>query len=328
MWFKKIPEDVQEFKTENWFNNNPNYEIVGYPAGKPKEVYIRCRVCCLDIELFGEAIFSCHRSNLKRNNVACGCAKNFKYSEEQVRIIAQREAEKRGYKFKDFAEPFDKRRVAHIKCIFVCQKHGEWSTTTFSSFTKGTGCTGCQADFISALRIKPDNVMIDSFFKSGKYPEGTIFKRSERKNKRGHQAYWEIYCPICQTKAVAHYGSLQKGIISCNCKLKDQVYCYLGVISDNGNPIALKFGITRNFKVRQSSTIKKTKYEYKIVKVWQFMSREDTRLAEKTLKSMLVTGVINKTDMVGYTETTYLSNIEIIEKVYEEFGGNLYFQSE
>lgn len=56
--------------------------------------------------------------------------------------------------------------------------------------------------------------------------------------------------------------------------------------------------------------------------IWEFDNSISCKKAERVLKNIMDCGVISKELFPdGHSETTHINNIDIIIKVYEEYGG-------
>ena len=185
---------------------------------------VKCHICAKDSEMFGEGIFKSSKGNLNSGSLPCGCGKKHNWSNQQYIVMVKRQCAKKNYTFvglntKDYASG---RRMCVEAICGECGNH--WETTNVESFIAGTGCPQCGYAAVSKSKIKPDNIMIDSFLKSGKFVVGTKFWRSPEQPS----SYWEYSCPICSTDEYvqnglcsgifkASSGHLQQGKMSCRC---------------------------------------------------------------------------------------------------------------
>ena len=310
--------------TKPTVGNLSQLEVLGWfdKVGQNKVYLLRCNICTLDPELFGEGYFKTQKDSLKRA-IPCGCAHAPRWSEEQRVVQCTRQSSANGYTFNGFCEDYSGSRT---KISQTCPKHGEWRTGTVATLVNdGQGCPKCHFDKITASNYKPDHEMIASFFASGAFHPETVFKRSAKKTKNCNVAYWDVFCPECGSSGTSHHGSLQKGSRPCLCGRMRQTYAYIHTLHDCSEfPIALKFGIARSLKRRLKEQQTKSKFTLKEYGTWQFDSVEECRSAERECKETFVSGVVSKEDMRdGYTETTHLYNLESIIEIYERHGGNL-----
>lgn len=105
-----------------------------------------------------------------------------------------------------------------------CDQHGEWKSTTISSFKRGCSCPKCKASAIGKRSRLDDKLLIRRFENSQYYPTGAVFSRGIKDSQ------WYYFCPICAkdeyTKAGLCSGifktttdKLSKGRVSCRCSL-------------------------------------------------------------------------------------------------------------
>lgn len=86
--------------------------------------------------------------------------------------------------------------------------------------------------------------------------------------------------------------------------------------------VAIKFGIANNSKQRMKQQSSKSIYTLKQHSVYTFRSVEECKKAERECRQELECGVVLKRDMSdGYTETTWVYNIDRIIEIYERNGG-------
>lgn len=114
-----------------------------------------------------------------------------------------------------------------------------------------------------------------------------------------------------------------KGNYCRDCAIENQVYGYVHLIKDNNQPIGLKFGITNNIQNRLSQ-LSKGAFELENLIICKFESSKHCREAESRCKSILECGVFNKKEFPdGYTETTFLYNLDKIMSIYKSYGGDV-----
>ena len=88
--------------------------------------------------------------------------------------------------------------------------------------------------------------------------------------------------------------------------------------------VAIKFGIARDSKQRIRQQNSRSVYRLKQHSVYTFPSVAECKKAERECKEELDCGIVLKRDMPnGYTETTWLYNLEKIEEIYKRNGGLL-----
>ena len=325
--------DKEVLKQDEWtltkpvFGNNGQLEVVGCcrsrnKVSRNKAYILKCNVCSNDPELFGEGYFSSRKSHMFKGLMPCGCGRFPKWSKEQYRVICSRKAEELGHKFIDFIGEWKNKKT---KIKMVCEKHGEWSSGSIGALVHGSRtCPYCKGDAISSAIKKPDHVMIASFLASGAFHPETKFWRSERKNRQGTKLYWFVQCEECGEVAEAAQSSLQRGHKSCTCGRFRQQQGYINLVLDGDFPVAVKFGVARDSNRRISQQQNYTHYTLKQHSVYRFLSVESCKRAERDCIQELDCGILLKRDMKdGWSETTYLYNLDKIIEIYERNGGTV-----
>lgn len=305
------------------FGSEGQLEVVGWGGERPKgynKFYIlKCRICCMDSELFGEGYFKSIKSGLTDGQIPCGCGRT-KWSQEQYIVLCSRKAREVGHTFLGFAGEW-KGYATKIK--MSCEVHGEWSTGSINALLNADqGCPMCGIITTASLKIKPDEVMRTSFISSGGFHPDTKFWRSDRVNAQGCKVYWFMSCPDCGETGEAVSPSLQQGQRPCACSKHRQQEGYINLVMDGVDTVAIKFGIANSSKSRVKSQNRQSAYEIRKHRVYRFPSVTSCKKAEKDCKQEFDCGVVLRRDMPdGYTETTWLYNLERVIEIYERNGG-------
>lgn len=304
--------------TKPTFGENNQLTVIGWSGvsknGRSKYYILECHNCSQDPELFGEGYFSSLKGGLVNlGSSPCGCIRSPHWTKDQYKVRCSRKAKELGHTFLGFVGEW-KGKDSKIKML--CEKHGSWeSGTVHELINKGKSCPNCKS-------TKPDDVMIDSFFASGSFHISTKFWRSNKKAKNGSKPYWYMSCPDCGEVGESFSGELQKGNRSCGCSIHRQQECYINWLIDEGVIVALKFGIARDSKQRIKQQNFKSVYTIKQHSIYQFQDVASCKQAERECKKELETGIVLKRDMPdGYTETTYVYNLDKIIEIYERNGG-------
>lgn len=299
-----------------------NLEVIGWQGRSNgyKVYFVKCSICACDPELYGDGIFRIQKNHLMCGIKPCGCSKNPKRSEQQYITLCHRQAEKLGCSFNGWSGDYIK---SQTRLSLNCKDHGEWTTTSIRHFLgSNSSCPLCGYEKCREINTKSDKEIIDKFFATGSFVDGTLFKRSDRLNSQNKKCFWEVYCPACQATATCSHVNLLRGTLPCDCGRIRQRQAYINLIKDDDVPIAIKFGISYKASLRLEYQTRKTHFNVEQLFVYEFDNVEDCFEAERELKSRLICGVLGKADFPdGYTETTYLYNIDDILKTFQKFSG-------
>lgn len=282
---------------------------------------MKCSKCALDNELFGQGYFKSRKADIVRGKTPCGC-KRHNWNYNQYVILCTRKAKELGYTFLGFKGDLESNKT---KIKMFCQKHGEWGTGNINSLiSNNIGCPLCKADAISEAKTKPDDVMIDSFFSSKQFHPDTKFWRSGRENLKGRRSYWHVLCPECGEEGASTSGSLQQGKRPCACSKQRQKDGYINFVVDGETLVAIKFGIANSSDRRIKEQIRNNTLSIINKFVYLFPSVTSCKKAERECKQELQCGILSLVEMPdGYTETTWVYNLDKIIEIYERNGGIL-----
>lgn len=307
------------------FGEEGQLEVVGWSGrmgnGTNKIYILRCGKCSQDKELFGGGYFKSPKSSLGRGGVPCGYSRRRNWNKDQYEVLCKRKAGEQGLSFIGFFG--EKCLGMATKLKLRCPVHGEWCTTSINGLlTDGDGCNECgRVRSILSARRKPDEQYIASFMASGSFCEGTKFSRSDRVSASGWKVYWKVDCPRCSESGESTGSDLKKGHLPCACTNRQQ-QAYINKVMDGHEAIAVKFGIARDSNVRVKQQNFKSTYRITQHSTYKFPDISSCKQAERECKQELDCGVVLKRDMLdGYTETTWLYNLEKIEEIYKRNGG-------
>lgn len=285
-------------------------EVLGWTHMKAcRRIYaIRCHVCAKDKELYGEGVFETSKESLTRGYKPCGCGSAYRPTEEQYKTLMLRKASELGVSFVGWAEEFKGTRT---KCRMSCSD-GEWFPTISNFLSKGT------IKFNRGKARKDDELIIQKFFDTGVFDEGTKFSRVRLYNKW----YWKVECPVCGESGVSQPQHLQRGCRPCKCGNYKQTLSYIHNVYDDNNLIAIKFGISRSKDLRLKTQKRETIYDVAVFGIWEYPEKHSCISAERVCLSELDCGILPRQEFGdGYTETTHSYNIDKIIEVYENHGG-------
>lgn len=315
-----------------------NVVISDYIGPKSNTVYFKaeCTSCRHDKELYPNG-WEVSLSNLRKGQgISCGCSVSPKYSKDQWAVICKRVASERGLAFIGLGEwSGNNKTPVHLVCN--CKDKVPFSVSSVDSFVNsgaGKFCENCykkqSSKVMSELRkdkdylenllnsvTKPDEDIIKAFFLTGGFHPETKFWRDSSDSR-----YWYMFCPDCKVTARGHNCSLRDGGRPCECKAQRQKEAYINLIKDGENFIGLKFGIANISKNRLKDQKARSVYHIENYAIYSFTNTERCKKAEKECKKSLSCGVFSKQEIPdGYTETTYLYNLEKVIEIYEKYGG-------
>lgn len=309
------------------FGKEGQLEVVGWSgkSGSNNLYILMCLTCNQDSELFGEGYFRSVKGGLVSGQLPCGCSRSPRWSKDQYSALCSRKATQLGYTFLGFVGEWSNKTT---KIKMSCPKHGIWESGAINGLLyESVGCPRCRDEFTRFINTKPDVEMIDSFFASGAFHPDTQFWRSGRKTKQGYKPYWFMLCPCCKEIGEARRSELQRGQRPCGCNIHRQQEAYINLIADDHIIVGIKFGIANNSRRRVKEQNSKSLYTLEQHSVYTFPDVASCKKAERECKQELECGVVLKLDMPdGYTETTWLYNLEKIEEIYKRNGGILVSQ--
>lgn len=299
------------------FGKENQLSVIGW-SGKynyEKLYIVSCEFCKTDTELFGEGLFKTKKQNILKGILPCGCSIS-PLSESQYRVLCTRKSLELGYKFIGFTGEWLGCRTVVKLC---CKLHGEWVGGSIDNLLRGRGCPHCKA---SKLNRKSDTEMVQKFFNSGAFHPETKFSRVEKSVQGRFKTVWLIHCPVCDMRVESIGASLQRGHTPCGCSPQSPTEAYIQVVSTDGLPIALKFGVSKRSKYRVKEARSKTAMDVEIFAVYKFNSMNSCRSAERECKQQFDCGILSKVEFSdGYTETTWVYNLDKIIEIYERNGG-------
>lgn len=280
-----------------------------------KVFLVRCSTCAEDSELNGDGMFTIYSHNLAKGVLPCSCSKQPRYTSNQWAVKLSRAADVLKLNYIDSFRVNGKLRVT-----LSCEAHGEY-TTSAPSLLSGRGCSSCGMN--SKHKRKPDNEMTQSFLRSNKFAEGTLFERSDKKDSKGAKVYWKVTCGDCEGVYESSSSHLQRGKLGCVCAIKAQKTAYLIQYTDvNETTVAVKFGITSNLDRRLKEHSVSSSYDVNLLEAYTFGTSISCKQAELFCKRNFLCGVLSKEVVPdGWSETTYSYNIDNILSVFRAFGG-------
>lgn len=292
-----------------------NISIVGRIPNEYK-VVVECSVCKEDSELFGIGLFISGINHLRTGKLPCGCSPTPKWNKDQQLLRMNRALYKTNFTLGEI----HKYTGHNTKITLVCNKHGPWKSNMLSILQGRAGCVLCSTDGAGICVRKPDYFMIEQFMNTGCYVSGTLFERSNRKTSQGALNYWEVYCPVCDSWGQSTTSDLKKGCNCCDCK-KDFRETYINLVKDGDIPIALKFGVTKNFPERLYRQNLKSVFTVENLYRWSYQDKASCVASELKAKQEIPTSLLNENEFKdGWTETCSISFLENLITIFSVNG--------
>lgn len=142
-----------------------------------------------------------------------------------------------------------------------------------------------------------------------------------KNEKFGNRAKFIYLCPLHGKQTITP-NHLLRGKGCPQCAGQNQQECYINFVHDEDTPVAVKFGIANNSKIRLREQNRKNLFQMKQVQVYHFNLVENCKAAERACLEELECGILTDRELEdGYTETTSIQNLDKIIKIYERFGG-------
>lgn len=303
------------------FGHGDHLEVVGWKPsnnGRYKKYIVKCRVCALDTELFGEGLFETEKGSLVKGKIPCGCSKYYSPTESQFLILCDRAARTAKFKFIGLAEDY---KGKNTKLLLLCG-NGHFSKEILYSYQAfGGRCKECVNE---RVRLKEDE-MVRRCMSTGNFPEGTTFKRYLDYSNKSPSLFWKVYCPDCEEVSISRAHNLMNGHRPCSCRrsYSPPSFAYIDyIMSSHLGPFSIKFGITNFPAKRLHSLTRDCTYIVQPSSLWYFEDTGLCRQAERLCRDTVERRFLSKEELpFGWTETTYLQNEDAIEKIFMDFGG-------
>lgn len=286
--------------------------------GKVKTEVYKCKHCSEDKELFGIGYFM-RCVDRRQVFISCGCNKLYKWNEQQNIIRINRLCEKRGIKFKGWADDYKGNKT---KMVLSCDDHGDWSTCTLANFLKGRSCPSCAIDRRNKSKVKEDKEqkVRDLCDKEGYTLLTPVTKSSMNKDR---------ITLVCDKKCEPYEVTIKnfmKGRRCPSCKGKNQHFLYVNAIRTyEGETLPFfKIGIAVNVDNRISSQNNRNNFVIEPVYVFEFKDSISCKAAEQFIKQNYIKGEFPLSKEVfpdGHTEVISSDREFDIYDTVIEFGG-------
>lgn len=244
------------------------------------------------------------------------------HSEELTIKEVQEKLKVSNYIFLGWAEEYKGKKT---KCKIECFDHGIWESTSAANLVSGTsklGCPQCVSDKIRNTHVIDESIRVQQIQESATRKDlefiGFVGQYLGDKTKL------QLSCSKHGAWETATISNFLRGSSCPSCNGHNQKQCYLNIIYSESLPIAIKFGVSQRFENRLWNQNNKSPLTVVNHSVYLFEESESCKNAERKIKTSLVCGVLDKESFPdGYTETTFLNNIEKIIQIFEFYGGKL-----
>lgn len=323
MNYSDFPDMQQDDFCGSVFGEGGHLTVIGWSGkvGNNKLYVVKCSTCEQDKELFGDGVFRGQKYALTETKIIpCGCSKRHLWSPSQYYTLITRESHLE--KCTILKDQFQVEKLgARDKIQVVCTRHGVFSSRIGNLLHKKVGCPVCGN--IQCHAPSPVETHIRDFLEGGVFHKDTIFSKNiKRRTSQGKLDFFDITCGACGEVYTSRGGALKLGKRGCSCAIASQTQAYIHRVVDNGWDICFKLGISRDATQRQKQQHSKSAFDILPFKVYNFPTASQCRAAERECLNTLECGTISKTDMPdGYTETTYLRNLDAIITIYRKHGG-------
>lgn len=278
---------------------------------KPPMWEVYCPICSVDryvkAGLCSGRFRNDHR-NISAGQRACRCGVGYRWTEEQYIYRINTDTD---YKFLRWEGEF---KGNSSKVTLYCPHHNGEMTIVLRAVLNGSGCFSC-----FGKRKRPQEET-EKLLRAACKEQGYTF--IDIPVYRSNKSEFTFHCSEHGTQKMLISNMLSHKQGCPECKGKNQSYCYIHVVQDGDLPIALKFGITKNPKLRLTQQRRKTSLILVQACVFKFPSVALCKNAEREIKNTLPCGLLTKKEIPdGWTETISLTSLEDIIEIFEKLGG-------
>lgn len=293
----------------------PSYECKNSGEGKSnKQWFWYCNTC--------HTPFYASPSALKHaKDVICRCNPrrftkwNASLRRQQIEGICK----ERGLYFLGWKDGY---KGATSRVFLKCPKHPHYESTVNNLTTAVAqyGCPYCAEDRKGHTLKHSKNLIREKglLLFNGKYSyDNFVYKCSRTPS--------EVFCNDCGKPFQVSYDNHINKQRGCPYeKGRNQQELYIQQISEGDIPICIKFGIAVNSKSRMDEHRRSTIYDTKPIKVYYFPDPLSCKAAEKHIKDTIPRSFLTKREFPsGNTETTSITNLDIIDTICIKFGGKI-----
>ena len=208
--------------------------------------------------------------------------------------------------------------------ICICRAcSGEDSPTYIFYTTKNRARCGCD-NLWTEQKMRCISMRGNEFHSWASFQE-SVYPKLVVKNafKTDGRYQLTVICPKCLCDSTHIKANVEKGYAGCYCNSRvNQLYSYVHGVLDQGEKVAIKFGITNNPKMRVRQQSYKCLYTVEQGFLFKFNNSPNCLAAERECKQTLKCGVLTKEEMPdGWTETVSVEDLDKIISIYEKHGG-------
>ena len=289
-------------------------EVVGIlgKEGTATVFKVTCKKCTPDLELYPQGYFTSLKRRLINGSIPCGCSMKPDRSPEQFLILARR-AGKGRFIVHGFAEEFKGNKT---KLNLECLKDGhKWIASICAIINKGHGCPKCAKQY----RQTPQEALsacTEVCNRLGYKPIGFVGEYVNTDSR------FEYECPIHGRHTVMFCNFVSKNTKCPSCALygfspDKEASIYITKWSYNSSSF-IKFGVTnRSVISRISQQSRKTIYSPELIWSATFNNGKIPLMLENSIKNSGISiGVVDRDEFSdGFTETTSIENLDLIEEI-------------
>lgn len=229
-------------------------------------------------------------------------------------------------KFIGWVGAFEGTKTVSLVCCTKHETYTEALTSNFIDGRKAVICPRCISENISEVNgLSEDEAIARAEMLA--VSDTTTFKGFVGDYESVSTSKIKVMCTTHGLTSTRSFSGLSRAAHPCPiCAIggSSQVYAYINTVVQYDTPLAVKFGITGKHinRLRQQNWSNSLMMEP--LSLFKFPSREDCLAAELECKQKLLCGVVSKQEMPdGYTETTYIYNVDRIIQIYKKHKGVL-----
>lgn len=198
------------------------------------KLLVSCGKCSHDRfvkEGFCKGVFITTYDGIKAGTLPCRCSPCYKWSHQQQDARMKFLAEENGLTI--IKKLGSARNYNDTKFLLSDKDGNQWSCSIQSAFFRKTPLAypGKNIKVRSENSRATERDWEERFLSTGKFVQGTTFKRLAKRNHQGVFSFWEVFCPVCADDDYSRAGlcngtfisnstNLSKGQVPCRCNTK------------------------------------------------------------------------------------------------------------